>query len=503
MLYKAFTALSLAIVMSLSAITTFSVPALEDDTMVPARYFAETIGADVTYDSIRQTITFMHEGKILSLTVGEKSHGMPAAPYINDGVLLVPAHYIFEYFGVDTTNIETIDSAPTLEEPTEMPTQPSKVLPILPEIPPLVTTPPSNSGFPDVPNTHWAYSAIMTLVDREIVAGYEDGLFRPENLVMRNEFATILTRTLQIPLIENATPTFVDVAKEHWAFAYVETAKFYLTGYRQDGEYYFKGTEPTLREDISVALVKALRLDNQNVDVTELENIFTDYYAISPNLQKYVLIAYNNNLIGGYPDGTFKAQQSITRAETAALLIRVLNSEAMEKVTFDSGIFVPQPQPNKPTVSVGNSHTPTNTASATISPQIHVFPSAAVGYGKQAAQTFTITNTGDVRLWHADSRGAISGWFNFELDDSCVYEINGFSFIDPGETCSFSVSPGQRLDLGVHHGSVTRWFIPAASFEEFSEIIGGSSDVHVSDMLGHPDLMEISTNFSFTVTEEF
>jgi len=148
-------------------------------------------------------------------------------------------------------------------------------------------------------------------------------------------------------------------------------------------------------------------------------------------------------------------------------------------------------------------HCVKNTASATISPQIHVFPSAAVGYGKQAAQTFTITNTGDVRLWHADSRGAISGWFNFELDDSCVYEINGFSFIDPGETCSFSVSPGQRLDLGVHHGSVTRWFIPAASFEEFSEIIGGSSDVHVSDMLGHPDLMEISTNFSFTVTEEF
>ena len=86
---------------------------------------------------------------------------------------------------------------------------------------------------------------------------------------------------------------------------------------------------------MAVALVKALKLDNEVVDENSIKAIFSDWEDISPNLRKHVLIAYNNGLIGGYPDGTFKAQQSITRAETAALLIRVLKSSALQKVTFD------------------------------------------------------------------------------------------------------------------------------------------------------------------------
>jgi hypothetical protein len=86
---------------------------------------------------------------------------------------------------------------------------------------------------------------------------------------------------------------------------------------------------------MAVALVKALQLENEPVNVNELKNIFTDHATISPELQKYVLIAYKNSLISGYPNGTFGAQRSITRAETAALLVKVLDSEAMKKVVFN------------------------------------------------------------------------------------------------------------------------------------------------------------------------
>lgn len=66
-----------------------------------------------------------------------------------------------------------------------------------------------------------------------------------------------------------------------------------------------------------------------------LVDVYGDWESISPNLRKYVLIAYKNNLIDGYPGGWFKPQQTITRAETSALLMKVWRSTAMEKVVFE------------------------------------------------------------------------------------------------------------------------------------------------------------------------
>ncbi|MCL2873441.1 MAG: S-layer homology domain-containing protein [Defluviitaleaceae bacterium] len=189
--------------------------------------------------------------------------------------------------------------------------------------------------FPDVPQNHWAYSGISELVGREILRGYPDGTFQPNNLVSRNEFAVMMTRAINISPATNTSQTFEDVASDNWAFSYVEAARRYLTGYELNGIYFFKGTENALREDMAAALVKALRLENQIVNLDDLKYTFSDYSSISPNMKRYVLIAYKNDLISGYPDGTFGARQPITRAEAASLLIRVINSDSMQRVTFE------------------------------------------------------------------------------------------------------------------------------------------------------------------------
>lgn len=85
---------------------------------------------------------------------------------------------------------------------------------------------------------------------------------------------------------------------------------------------------------MAVALVKALKLENEQIDINEADKIFTDSEHISPELKKYVLIAYKNNLISGYSDNTFKPQGKLTRAEAAALLFKVLKSEVYKKVAF-------------------------------------------------------------------------------------------------------------------------------------------------------------------------
>jgi hypothetical protein len=202
--------------------------------------------------------------------------------------------------------------------------------------PPIITQPPpSTLRFSDIPASHWAYESIMLLVGKGVISGYEDGTFRPNGLVTRSELAVMMTLALDIPLLTRPVPSFVDVGRSDWEFLYVETAKPYLTGYQQGASYYFRGKEAAVREDMAVALVNAMGLSGQPVNESELRSIFSDWAGISPNLRKHVLIAYKNGLISGYPDGTFGAQRSVTRAETASLLVKVLSSEDMQKVSFD------------------------------------------------------------------------------------------------------------------------------------------------------------------------
>ena len=191
----------------------------------------------------------------------------------------------------------------------------------------------AGDGFSDLPPGHWAYDAVMGLVNRGVLAGYPDGTFKPEKEVTREEFAKIMTLALQLPLVNPKEPAFIDVGSKHWSYKYVETAKSYLTGYRTSSGLKFKGSENALREDIAVALVKAKDYQNDIVDINQLSSIFTDSNAISENLKKYVLIAKKRGLIDGYPDGTFRPQTTLTRAESAKLLWQVV-SNGDEKVVI-------------------------------------------------------------------------------------------------------------------------------------------------------------------------
>lgn len=190
--------------------------------------------------------------------------------------------------------------------------------------------------FADVNQNDWFYDYIKEAIGKNIIEGYEDGSFRPQGQVTRSEFAKIMLKYLQIPLKQSNTQTFADVAPGNWAFDYVESVKSYLAGYSDNGSQHFRGTVAALREDMAVAMVKAMGLENENADENELSSIFSDWQDIAPNLHKYVLIAYKNHLIDGYPDGRFGPQQTITRAEATAMLAKAYQSDAMEKVVWGS-----------------------------------------------------------------------------------------------------------------------------------------------------------------------
>lgn len=190
-----------------------------------------------------------------------------------------------------------------------------------------------SQDFRDLESDHWAYGAVKKMVGLGILEGFKDGSFKPDDAVTREQFAKMMVASLKLELQKPSTASFEDVSKQYWAYAYIETAKPYLTGYQSGDSLKFKPMENAVREDMAVALVKALGYGNVSVDEETLDR-FGDADAISKNVRKYVAIAVSKNLMSGSKSGSslfFKPQATLTRAEAAVLLSNVIKEE---KIVF-------------------------------------------------------------------------------------------------------------------------------------------------------------------------
>ncbi|MCX7708254.1 MAG: S-layer homology domain-containing protein [Clostridia bacterium] len=195
-------------------------------------------------------------------------------------------------------------------------------------------------SFSDVPSGHWAYQSINNMVRLGVIAGYPDSTFKPDKYVSREEFAKILCGATSNPLRDPNENTFLDVPTDHWAFKYVETVKDYLTGYPSNngGKPLFKGTQDATREDVAVALVKIKGFDKTvSPSPTILDDMYKDVYTISSNLRNLMAIAVEKKLITGYPDGTIRGTQTVTRAEAAVLIDRANSIAGDVKVAAPTG----------------------------------------------------------------------------------------------------------------------------------------------------------------------
>lgn len=227
--------------------------------------------------------------------------------------------------------------------------------------------------YSDVPSTHWAFNAISWMTSHGILNGKGNNRFDPEAAITREQFARIMVVALQLKTNSDYSPSFSDVAKNSWSFKFVEAAKIYLTGWKNTtgGLDFFKPYDVAVREDMAVALVKALKLDGETPDTGVLA-AFTDALSISPNLQKYVAIAVKHGIINGIgkPDGTktFDAQGTLTRAQASVLVYNALVS-AGDKVTYDDLAKVTY---NDPSVVLAGTHPATTVAAIVVGDKLHV-----------------------------------------------------------------------------------------------------------------------------------
>jgi hypothetical protein len=188
--------------------------------------------------------------------------------------------------------------------------------------------------FHDVPSDHWSYEYVQDMINKGIIDGYADGTFHPSDSLTREQFAKLLTLTLDSNLNSVGVSTFSDINSDDWSFHYVETVKDYLEGYSLPvGKPFFDPKAVVTREDVAVALVKGMKLDVSTINAEKvIKGTVWDYDSISSGLAPYVAVAMENHLIEGYPDGTFKPRSGLDRAAAATLLSRVLKSPNMPPI---------------------------------------------------------------------------------------------------------------------------------------------------------------------------
>lgn len=153
------------------------------------------------------------------------------------------------------------------------------------------------------------------------LSGYANGTFEPDRNMTRAEVTTMFARLLTEKMAADQTysNTFSDVAKSHWAANYIGYMQQFgiITGYA-DGSF---------RPDASVTRAEFAAIASRFETLTEGTKSFSDVPS-SHWAAKYINFAATRGWVNGYADGTFRPNNSITRAEVAAVTCRLLERNA-------------------------------------------------------------------------------------------------------------------------------------------------------------------------------
>lgn len=181
-------------------------------------------------------------------------------------------------------------------------------------------SPPATAPADGLPFTDVAGSAhrraIVRIAEAGLVGGYDDRTFRPGNSVTRGQLASILA-----DLFDRPGPTssirLTDAANSVHAAGIAVAIESGWMSVRPDGT--FRPSEPVTRGELAATLTAALDLDIPPASAVALSDVGGTAHA--DGIRALVVAG----LAGGYPDGTFRPAQEVTRGQVATVLVGVLD----------------------------------------------------------------------------------------------------------------------------------------------------------------------------------
>ena len=175
--------------------------------------------------------------------------------------------------------------------------------------------------YKDTNNVDWAYQAIQRLTQKGIVSGDGDGYFRPNSEVKREEFLKMVIEALNLKNVDENI-TFKDVDENAWYYKYICGGIYYELINGMDNNIFGVGKN-IKRADVAVILVRILKMYGKeyskkeivyrDVLKSEIEYAYDAIYTVS-----------EAKLMNGTSNVTFEPDRSLTRAESAVVIDRLI-----------------------------------------------------------------------------------------------------------------------------------------------------------------------------------
>ena len=214
------------------------------------------------------------------------------------------------------------------------------------------------SNFSDI-NGHWAESYIKQFASKGYISGDPDGRFRPDVPISYAEFVSIVAR--------------FDLRPVRWQGGFFDSWLFKSASFAKESDWYFnacmivseaglfgnkriierdsgdngytayslpKITEPAQRQHIAQFAVNLLEYKESDLNTVlryQDENQINKYSdGVIYNAVKRLV---NNDIISGYPDGSFRPEGTITRAELVVLLTKILDKYQWDMDTISNNMY--------------------------------------------------------------------------------------------------------------------------------------------------------------------
>ncbi|WP_016838778.1 S-layer homology domain-containing protein [Ureibacillus thermosphaericus] len=174
--------------------------------------------------------------------------------------------------------------------------------------------------FKDVPTTHTYFEIINEMVNKGIITGYEDGTFKPNQMISRQHAAVLVSRATDLkPTVPYQQ--YRDIPPTH--VYHDQIKELQMAGiFNVDSRGFFNPKQNMTRGEMAKALAIAFELDIPEKVAKRTFKDISELHQYAP----YIEALYKSGVTTGYEDGTFRAEEPLSRTHYAVFMYRAMNN---------------------------------------------------------------------------------------------------------------------------------------------------------------------------------